>query len=220
MAPARTPVHGRPLGDNETRPALPAPEAIGAKGDDAICAPRAQPAGSVKAVPGSKHRATVAGIATVPYQNAPPAPPSAFGYNGGMWDALLDPETLKLGAGIAAMIYGAATVALLIAVVVTKTPSVRNDSRIVAPILAIVAISLALIDVEFPRADETLLPILYLSVVLTLSVAGIALVVLAISVLKYPATRIAALVAAPLPMATCAVLMLIAYMLAHSRFCC
>lgn len=137
-----------------------------------------------------------------------------------MWESVLDPETLKLACGVAAIIYGVATVTLLIAAVIAKTPSLRNDSRIVAPILAIIAISLALIDVEFPRASETLLPVLYPSVVLALAVAGVALIILAISVLKHRLTRIVALIAAPLPMVTSGVLVLIAYMLAHSRFCC
>lgn len=137
-----------------------------------------------------------------------------------MWETILDPETLKLACGVAAMIYGIATLTLLIATVLTKTPSLRSDSRIVAPILAIIAISLALVDVGFPRASQTLLPILYPSVVLTLAAAGVALIILAIRVLKHRGTRIAALVAAPLPMATSGVLMLIALMLANSRFCC
>lgn len=137
-----------------------------------------------------------------------------------MWDAILDPETLKAAGGIAAIIYGIATVVLLIAAVVAKAPSLRNDSRIVAPILAVVAIALALIDVEFPRADQMLLPILYPSVVLALAIAGIALIVLAVRGLKHRAMRIAAFIAAPIPMATSGVLVLLAYLLAHSRFCC
>lgn len=137
-----------------------------------------------------------------------------------MWESILDPENLKRACGVAAMIYGIATVTLLVAALVAKTPSLRNDSKIVAPILAIVAISLALIDVEFPRASETLLPILYPGVVLALAVAGVALIILAIRVLKHSATRIAALVAAPLPIATSGVLVLIGFLLAHSRFCC
>jgi hypothetical protein len=137
-----------------------------------------------------------------------------------MWEALLDPEMLKPACGIAAATYGIATVTLVVARVVATAPSLRNDSRIVAPILAVIAISLALVDVEFPRASQTLLPILYPSVVLTLAVAGVTLVILAIRVLRHPATRIAALVAAALPTATSGVLVLIAVMIAHSRFCC
>jgi hypothetical protein len=111
-------------------------------------------------------------------------------------------------------------VILLIATIIAKPPSLRNDSRIVAPILAIVAISLALIDVEFPRASQTLLPILYPGVVLILAASAVALIILAIRVLKHCATRIGAVIAALVPMATSAVLLLIAFMLAHSRFCC
>jgi hypothetical protein len=137
-----------------------------------------------------------------------------------MWETILDPETIKRACGVAAMIYGIAAVTLLITAVIAKTPSLRNDSRILAPILAIIAISLALIEVEFPRASQTLLSILYPTVVLALALSGAALIILAIRVLKHRATRIAALVAAPLPMATICVLLLIAFMLAHSRFCC
>lgn len=137
-----------------------------------------------------------------------------------MWEALLDPENLKRACGVAAMIYGIATVTFSIAAIVAKAPSLRNDSKIIAPTLAIVAICLALIDIEFPRASQTLLPILYPSVVLALAGAGVALVILAIRVLKHRATRIAAVIAAPLPIATSGVLLLIAFMLAHSRFCC
>lgn len=74
-----------------------------------------------------------------------------------------------------------------------STPSLRNDSRIVVPLLAITAISLALIDVEFLRASQALLPMLH------------------------PATRMAALLAAQPPIATNGVLALIALMLASSR---
>jgi hypothetical protein len=137
-----------------------------------------------------------------------------------MWETILDPETIKRACGVAAMIYGIAAVTLLIAVVIAKTPSLRNDSRILAPILAIIAFSLALIEIEFPRASQTLLSILYPTVVLALALSGAALIILAIRVLKHRATRIAAVVAAPLPMATSGVLLLIAFMLAHSRFCC
>ena len=137
-----------------------------------------------------------------------------------MWETILDPETIKRACGVAAMIYGIAAVTLLIAAVIAKISSLRNDSRILAPILAIIAISLALIDVEFPRASQTLLPILYPAVILTLAVSGVTLIILAIHVLKHRATRIAAVVAAPLPIATSGVLLLIAFVLAHSRFCC
>jgi hypothetical protein len=64
------------------------------------------------------------------------------------------------------------------------------------------------------------LSILYPTVVLALALSGAALIILAIRVLKHRATRIAAVVAAPLPMATSGVLLLIALTLAHSRFCC
>lgn len=137
-----------------------------------------------------------------------------------MLENILDPEVLKSGCGIAALIYGIATVAILIAAAVARNPSLRHDSRIVAPILAIVAIAFALIDFEFPRASQTLLPILYPSVTLALPVAGVALIIVAIRPLKDRAIRIVALIAAPLPIATGGVLVLIAYMLAHSRFCC
>lgn len=133
---------------------------------------------------------------------------------------MLDPDVLKAGGGIAAMIYGIAAAALLITGVITKNPSLRNDSRIVAPILAIIAIALALIDLEFPRASQTLLPILYPSVTLALVVGGVALIILAIRALKHRAMRILALIAAPLPMAAGGLLVLLAYLLAHSRFCC
>lgn len=135
-------------------------------------------------------------------------------------ESILDPDNLKPACGIAAAIYGIAAVALLITAVVAKNQSLRDDSRIVAPILASVAVALALIDVGLPRASQTLLPILYPSVVLALAVAGVSLVVLAIRALKHRATRIAAFIAAPLPLAASGVLMLIAYLLAHSRFCC
>jgi hypothetical protein len=137
-----------------------------------------------------------------------------------MFEKVLDPEVLKSGCGIAAMIYGAATAAILITAVVAKNPSLRNDSKIVVPILAIVTVALALIDLEFPRASQTLLPILYPSIVLALGLAGVALIALAVRALKHRATRIVALIAAPLPIAVSAVLVLIAYLLAHSRFCC
>ncbi|MGC2407314.1 MAG: hypothetical protein WA431_12975 [Candidatus Cybelea sp.] len=137
-----------------------------------------------------------------------------------MWETILDPETIKLACGVAAMIYGIATVTLLIAAIIANTSSLRNDSRIVAPILAIIAISLALVDAGFPRASQTLLPILYPGVGLTLAVSGVALIILAIRILKHRATRIVAVVAAVLPMATSVVLLLIALVLAHSRFCC
>jgi hypothetical protein len=117
------------------------------------------------------------------------------------------------------MIYGIAAVTLLIAAV-AKTPSLRDDSRILAAILAIIAISLALIDVGFPRASQTLLPVLYPGVVLALTFSGVVLIILAIRVLKHRVTRIAAVVAAPFPIATSGVLLLIAVILAHSRFCC
>lgn len=137
-----------------------------------------------------------------------------------MLEDILDPEVLKAGCGIAAMIYGIAAVALLITAVITKNPSLRNDSRVVAPILAIIAVALVLIDLEFPRASQTLLPILYPSVTLALVVGGVALIIVAIRALKHPATRIVALIAAPLPMAAGGLLVLLAYLLAHSRFCC
>jgi hypothetical protein len=53
-----------------------------------------------------------------------------------------------------------------------------------------------------------------------LPAAGIALIALAIRTLKNRTTRIAALVAAPLPFAVSGLLLLIGYQLAHTRFCC
>jgi len=135
-------------------------------------------------------------------------------------ERILDPEFLKSACGIAAAMYGIAALALMAATVLAQNPSLRNDSRIVAPVLAIVAVALALVDFEFPRADQTLLPILYPSVVLALAVAGVALIILAIRGLKRRAMRIAALIAAPLPLAVSGVLVLISIMLANSRFCC
>ena len=137
-----------------------------------------------------------------------------------MFENILDPEVVKSGCGIAATIYGIATVAILIAAVTAKNPPLRNDSRIVFPISAIVTIALALIDLEFPCASQTLLPILYPCVTFALAAAAVTLIIVAIRALKHPATRIVALTAAPLPMAAAGVLVLIAYMLARSRFCC
>lgn len=137
-----------------------------------------------------------------------------------MWETILDPANLKAACGVTALIYGIACVAISIAALIAKASSLRSDSRILAPILATVAIALALVEVEFPRASQTLLPILYPSVVLALGAAGIALIVLAACTLKQRATRVAALVAAAIPIATSGVLTLIGYMLAHSRFCC
>lgn len=137
-----------------------------------------------------------------------------------MFENILDPDVLKSGCGIAAMIYGIVTVAILITALIAKNSSLRNDSRIVAPILALITVALVLIDLEFARASQTLLPILYPSVTLALAVAGVALIIVAIRVLKHRAMRIVALIAAPLPMAVGGVLILIAYLLAHSRFCC
>lgn len=135
-------------------------------------------------------------------------------------DSLLDPDFLKPACGFAAIAYGVAAVALLIVALSAKDQPLRNDARIVAPLVAIVAIGLALIDVGLPRATQSVLPILYLSVVLALAFSGVALVVLAILALKHRATRIAALLAAPLPLAAAVVLVLIGFMLANSRFCC
>lgn len=137
-----------------------------------------------------------------------------------MLEKILDPDVLKSGCGIAAMIYGIATVAILITALIAKNSSLRNDARIVAPILAIITVALALIDLEFPRASQTLLPILYPSVTLSLVLAGVALIIVAIRALKHRTTRIVALIAAPLPIAVGGVLVLLAYMLANSRFCC
>lgn len=137
-----------------------------------------------------------------------------------MLDKLLDPDVLKSGCGFAAAIYGLAAVALLIAAGAAKDPSLRNDARIVAPILAVVAVAFALVDVEFPRASQTLLPILYPSVMLGLAVAGVALILLAAVTLKQRAIRILTLLAAPLPLAVSGVLVLIGILLSHSRFCC
>jgi lysylphosphatidylglycerol synthetase-like protein (DUF2156 family) len=134
-------------------------------------------------------------------------------------DTLLDPETLKRACGIAAAVYFIGAIALFIYAVVT--PALRRDaSRVVAALLAIIALSLALIDYEFPRASEAVLPILYPGVVFALAVSGLALAALAFRSLKNRTIRIAAIVAAPLPLAVSGVLILISYLLAHSRFCC
>jgi hypothetical protein len=83
-----------------------------------------------------------------------------------------------------------------------------------------VAIAPALFDVESPRASQTLLAILMPAIIFMLPAAGIALIALAIRILKNRATRTAALVAAPLPLAASGPLLEIGYQLAHGRFCC
>jgi hypothetical protein len=133
-------------------------------------------------------------------------------------EIITDPEVLKRACGIAADVYLVSALTLFLTAV--RTPTLRNDIRIVAPILAIVAISLALITFEFPRASQTVLLIIYPSVVVALGAAGIALVAIAFRPLKTRAARIVAVVAAPLPLAVCGILNLITYLLAHSRFCC
>ena len=136
-------------------------------------------------------------------------------------DAIADPDFLLPACGIAAIAYGVSAAALFLIIPSAKTnTTLRNDAKIVAPILTIVAIALALADVESPRASQTLLAILMPAVVFVLATAGIALIALAIRTLKNRATRIASLVAAPLPLAVSGVLLLIGYQLAHARFCC
>ena len=136
-------------------------------------------------------------------------------------DAITDPDFFLPACGVAAIAYGVSAAALFFITLSAKTyTTLRNDAKIVAPILTIVAIALALADVESPRASQTLLPILLPAIVFVLPAAGIALIALAIRTLKNRATRIAALVAAPLPLAVSGLLLLIGYQLAHGRFCC
>ena len=136
-------------------------------------------------------------------------------------NAITDPDFFLPACGIAAIAYGASAVALfLIALSARTNTTLRNDAKIVAPILTIIAIALALADFESPRASQTLLAILLPAIVFVLPAASIALVALATRTLKNRATRIAALVAAPLPLAVSGVLLLIGYQLAHARFCC
>jgi hypothetical protein len=66
----------------------------------------------------------------------------------------------------------------------------------------VVAIALAVANVDFSRASQPLLGIIILSVVLA-PAAGIALIALAGRTLKNRATRIVALVAVPVPVAFC-----------------
>jgi hypothetical protein len=136
-------------------------------------------------------------------------------------DAITDPDFFLPACGIAAIAYGVSAAALFLRTLSAKTnTTLRNDAKIVAPILTLVAIALALLDVESPRASQTLLPILMSGIVFVLPAAGIALIVLPIRTLKNRATRVAALVAAPLPLAVTGLLLLIGYQLAHARFCC
>ncbi len=136
-------------------------------------------------------------------------------------DAITDPDFLLPACGIAAIAYGISAAALFLIIASVKTnATLRNDAKIVAPILTIVAIALALADIESPRASQTLLAILMPAIVFVLATAGIALIAVAIRTLKNRATRIAALIAAPLPLAVSGVLLLIGYQLAHTRFCC
>ncbi len=136
-------------------------------------------------------------------------------------DAITDPDFFLPACGVVAIAYGVSAAALFFIAQSAKTDTtLRNDAKIVAPILAIVAIALALVDLESPRASQTLLAILMPAIVFMLPAAGIALIALAIRTLKNRATRIAALVAAPLPLAVSGLLLLIGYQLAHGRFCC
>lgn len=136
-------------------------------------------------------------------------------------DAITDPEFFLPACGIAAIAYGVSAAALFLITVSARTnTTLRNDAKILAPILTIVAIALALADVESPRASQTLLAILLPTIVLVLPAASIALITLAMRTLKNRATRIAALVAAPLPLAVSGLFLLIGYQLAHTRFCC
>jgi hypothetical protein len=136
-------------------------------------------------------------------------------------DPITDPDFFLPACGIAAIAYGVSAAALfLIALSARATTTLRDDAKIVAPILTIVAIALALADVESPRASQALLPILLPAIVFVLPAASIALIALAIRTLKNRAMRIAALVAAPIPLAVSGVLLLIGYQLAHARFCC
>lgn len=58
------------------------------------------------------------------------------------------------------------------------------------------------------------------AIIFVLPAAGIALIALAVRTLKNRATRIAALVAAAIPLAVTGALLLIGYQLSHARFCC
>jgi hypothetical protein len=136
-------------------------------------------------------------------------------------DAVTDPDFFLPACGIAAIAYGVSAAALFLVTLSARTKTtLRNDAKIVAPILTIVAIALALTDIESPRASQTLLAILLPAIVFVLPAASIALIALAMRTLKDRATRIGALVAAPLPLAVSGVLLLIGYQLAHARFCC
>ena len=122
---------------------------------------------------------------------------------------------------MAAIAYGVSAAALFLLTLSAKTnTTLRNDAKIVAPILTIVAVALALADVEAARASQTLLAILLPAIVFVLPATSIALIAVAMRTLKNRVTRITALVAAPLPLAVSGVLLLIGYQLAHARFCC
>jgi hypothetical protein len=133
-------------------------------------------------------------------------------------EIITDPEVLKRVCGIAAAAYFVSALALFFAAV--KTQTLRYDTRIVAPILTTVAISLALVAFEFARASQPVLLILFPSVVVALGAAGVALPVIAFRQLRTRVARTVAVVAAPLPLIVCGILNLITYLLAHSRFCC
>jgi len=136
-------------------------------------------------------------------------------------DAITDPDFFLSACGITAIAYAVSAAALFLIILSAKAhATLRNDAKIVAPILAIIAIALALTSYESARASQPLLGILTLATVLVLPAAGIALIAVAIRALKNRATQIAALVAAPLPLAFCGVMLLIGYQLAHARFCC
>jgi hypothetical protein len=134
---------------------------------------------------------------------------------------ITDPDFFLPACGIAAIAYGVCAAALFLIIPrANPNTTLRNDAKIVAPIFTIVAIALALVDVESPQASQTLLAILMPAIVFVLPAAGIGLIALAIRTLKNRATRIAAFVAAPIPLAVTGVLLLVGYQLAHARFCC
>jgi hypothetical protein len=136
-------------------------------------------------------------------------------------DGITDPDFFLPACGMAAIAYGVSAAALFLLTLSAKTnTTLRNDAKIVAPILTIVAVALALADVEAARASQTLLAILLPAIVFVLPATSIALIAVAMRTLKNRVTRITALVAAPLPLAVSGVLLLIGYQLAHARFCC
>ncbi|MGA2760804.1 MAG: hypothetical protein ABSF08_10850 [Candidatus Cybelea sp.] len=134
---------------------------------------------------------------------------------------MTDPDFFLPACGFAAIAYGVCAAALFLIIPSARANTMlRNDARIVAPIFTIVAIALALVAIESPRASQALLPILMPAIVFVLPAAGIALIALAVRTLKNRATRIAALVGAAIPLAVTGGLLLIGYQLSHARFCC